>query len=134
MQLPKHVLPASTTGSVESWKGPGNVNPRKQKDEAAMFEHSVGGAEEHMCKSGHWTSHEGLTCFRGLPGQAVEMPSGDKELEKGRSSETNYVAIYLVNGYGGSSGYPEVASMAPGYCQARHCQAHGKTPLAARSA
>lgn len=42
--------------------------------------------------------------------------------------------MYLVNGYGGSSGYPEVASMAPGYCQARHCQAHGKTPLAARGA
>lgn len=72
--------------------------------------------------------------LRGLHGQGVQVLSGDKQPAEGRSTETGYITVHLVNGYGGSSGYPEVASMAPGYCQARHCQAHGKTPLAARGA
>ena len=63
--------------------------------------------------------------------RAWKMPSVGKKAAVENLSEAIF---HLVNGYGGSSGYPEVAGMAPGHCQARHCQAHGKTPLAVRGA
>lgn len=70
----------------------------------------------------------------GSSGQGMEMPDAQKA--KGTSSEARVQGktVHLMDGYAGSGCYPEVASMAPGHCQARHCQAHGKAPLAARGA
>lgn len=61
----------------------------------------------------------------------MEISSGDLQVQW---VDEMPQGMYLVNGYRGSRGYPQVASMAPWYRQTRHCEAHGKTPLAARGA